>query len=80
MQTHHGWKTGHEVWQQFTQLHPELGYQNGRQQFHNFLRYHRKALVERDAIRRAKGKFWIGHAERFAEAAFELATTGGQHG
>ena len=54
--------------------HPELAYRDGRQQFHNFLRYHRQALVQRDALRRAKGKFWVAHTEPFIEVAFELAT------
>lgn len=80
MSIDHNWRTGHEAWKQFTQVHPELGYRDGPQQFHNFLRYHRDALVQRDALRRAKGKFWIAHTGRFNEAAFELATGGGTHG
>jgi len=78
MQPNHEWVTGHEAWTQFTKIHPELGYRDGFQQFHNFLRYHRDALVKRDALRRAKRKFWIAHTGRFNEAAFELATRGGQ--
>ncbi len=80
MQTEHEWRTGHEAWQQFTKIHPELGYRDGRQHFHNFLRHYRQGLIERDAIRRAKGKFWVAHTGRFIEAAFELSTAGGQHG
>ena len=76
MQTDHQWMTGHQAWKQFTDQHPELGYRDGRQQFHNFLRANRDALVARDALRRAKNKFWIAHTQRFREAAFELATGG----
>jgi hypothetical protein len=74
MQTNHLWITGPEAWAAFANDHPELGYQGGRQQFYNFLRYHRDQLVALDAIRRAKGKFWIAHQQRFSEAAFDLAT------
>ncbi len=70
------WATAPEAWKTFTHQHPELGYRDGRQQFHNFLRRHRDALVHHDAIRRAKGKYWIAHQERFCEVAFELATRG----
>lgn len=75
MQSDSCWAAGPEVWREFTQLHPELCYREGRQQFHNFLRHHRDALVRCDALRRAKGKFWIAHRARFFFAAFELATT-----
>ena len=73
MQTDHQWTTAHEAWRQFTKVHPELAYRDGAQQFYNFLRYHRDALVQQDAIRRARGRFWIAHTERFVAAAFELA-------
>jgi hypothetical protein len=76
MQTDHKWTTGHDAWHLFTLAHPELAYRDGTQQFYNFLRYYRKELVEKDAIRRAKGRFWIAHTDRFNEAAFELATGG----
>ncbi len=79
MHTKHEWVTGHEAWRQFTKIHPELGYREGSQQFHNFLRHYRDGLVKQDALRRAKGKFWVAHTGRFNEAAFELATGGGQH-
>lgn len=74
VQSNQLWATGREAWKDFTQLHPELGYREGSQQFHNFLRYHREALVNCDALRRAKGKFWVAHKERFFTAAFELST------
>jgi hypothetical protein len=76
MQSNHRWITAHEAWKHFTLVHPELAYRNGAQQFYNFLRYHKDALVSRDALRRAKGRFWIAHIDRFTEAAFELATGG----
>jgi hypothetical protein len=68
------WTTGLEAWRRFTKKHPELGYRNGFQQFHNFLRNNRDVLVEHDAIRRAKNKFWVAHVNRFNAIAFELAT------
>ena len=74
MQNNHPWATGPDAWKTFTQQHPELGYRDGRQQFHTFLRYHRDALVRADALRRAKGKFWVAHQSRFCEVAFALAT------
>jgi hypothetical protein len=73
-QTNHNWKVGPEVWAHFIQLHPELGYRPGKWPFHNFLRFHRDALVAKDAIRLAKKRFWIGHIERFAQVAFDCAT------
>lgn len=76
MQMDHQWTTAHDAWKRFTQVHPELAYRDGAQQFYNFMRNHRDALVACDALRRAKGKFWIAHTERFTEAAFELATGG----
>ena len=74
MQTEHGWTTGPDAWKTFTERHPELGYRDGRQQFHNFLRRHREALVKHDALRLAKRRFWVARQERFCELAFELAT------
>ena len=74
MQPSHSWTTGHQAWKKFTQMHPELGYRDGQQQFHNFLRNNRTALVNYDALRRAKGRFWVAHEERFCTLAFELAT------
>jgi len=76
MQIDHQWTTAHDAWRLFTEVHPELAYRGGAQQLYNFLRYHRDALVARDALRRAKGRFWIAHRGRFLEAAFELSTGG----
>lgn len=68
------WKVGPEVWAVFVKNHPELGYRPGRWPFHNFLRFHREALLEHDAIRLAKKRFWIGHVDRFRVVAFACAT------
>lgn len=78
MPTTSEWLTGPEAWSKFVKLHPELGYREGRWPFHNFLRFHREALMAKDAIRRAKRRFWIAHEERFRMAAFDCAT--GQEG
>jgi hypothetical protein len=77
MTSSHSWTTGHNAWSIFTQTHPELGYRDGRQQFYNFLRRNRAALVDYDALRLAKGRFWVAHKERFCRLAFVLAT--GKH-
>lgn len=68
------WRVGPDVWADFTKQHPVLGYQPGKWQFHNFLRSFRDELIEADAIRKAKGRFWIAHSERFAVVAFDCAT------
>jgi len=73
MTTSHDWVTSAQAWQTFVQAHPELGYRDGRWQFHNFLRFHREQLVARDAIRKARNRFWVAHLGRFLEAAFECA-------
>jgi hypothetical protein len=70
----HGWLTGPAAWSYFVQQHPELGYKPGRMNLHNFLRYHRRALLDADAIRLAKRKYWIAHRERFCGVAFACAT------
>ena len=74
MEASHSWTTGHQAWRTFTHMHPELGYRDGPQQFYNFLRNNRPALLNCDAIRRAKGRFWVAHQDRFCTLAFELAT------
>ncbi len=74
MQLRNEWDTGHQVWAEFVERHPELGYRPGKWAFHNFLRYYRQALVDADAIRLAKRKFWVAHRARFLRAAFDLAT------
>lgn len=68
------WSTGPSAWAEFVDRHPELGYRPGRWPFHNFLRYFRHALVRADAIRLAKGRFWIAHRVRFNDAAFACAS------
>ncbi len=68
------WRVGQDVWADFIKQHPELGYQPGKWPFHNFLRFHRGPLLEADAIRKAKGRFWIAHADRFSPVAFDCAT------
>lgn len=74
MQLAHEWLSGADAWKHFAQQHPELGYSSNRMAFYNFLRYHRDRLVETDAIRRAKRRFWVAHAERFGRVAFDCAT------
>lgn len=68
------WRTGPEAWAVFVERHPELGYRPGKWPFHNFLRFHRTRLIEQDAIRLARKRFWIAHSERFCAVAFECAT------
>lgn len=74
MQFVNEWVLASEAWTIFTQQHPELGLKASFWQFHNFLRFHRESLLSRDAIRKARGRWWIAHAERFFEAAFDCAT------
>ena len=66
--------TGPKAWDEFVLRHPELGYKPGRMNFHNFLRQSRGYLLQADAIRFAKNRFWIAHVERFCLCAFEYAT------
>ncbi len=68
------WVPGHSAWTIFTEHHPELGLRAGPWQLHNFLRIHRDALVSCDAIRKARGRHWIAHVDRFVAAAFDCAT------
>jgi hypothetical protein len=68
------WILGHDAWDRFAQRHPELGLKSGPWPFHNFLRIHRQALVACDAIRKARGRWWIAHSARFPAAAFDCAT------
>jgi hypothetical protein len=74
MQTQTGWTTGADAWSAFVERHPELGYKSGRMSFHNFLRNTRSQLLDKDAIRLAKNKFWIAHTDRFCSVAFDCAT------
>lgn len=74
MQSHNEWVLASEAWTIFTQQHPELSLKASFWQFHNFLRLHRVSLLSRDAIRKARGRWWIAHVERFPSAAFDCAT------
>jgi hypothetical protein len=73
MQTN-DWVVASEAWSVLAKHHPELGLKSGFWQFHNFLRIHRNALLACDAIRKARGRHWIAHVDRFVEAAFACAT------
>jgi hypothetical protein len=70
----HQWVAALTAWSAFVANHPELGYSPGKWQFHNFLRFYRDRLVQADAIRLAKRRFWVAHLTRFEEAAFDCAT------
>lgn len=74
MQTQTEWVTSQRAWEQFIYQHPELGYKPGHMNFHNFLRVHRDALKQADAIRLAKRRFWVAHTGRFCQVAFDCAT------
>lgn len=74
METASEWTTGPEAWDQFVKQHPELGYRPGVWPFHNFLRLFRDALLESDALRKAKCRHWIAHRQRFSRVAFDCAT------
>jgi hypothetical protein len=73
-ETSHDWVAALAAWSRFVEEHPELGYRPGKWQFHNFLRLHKAALVDCDAIRLAKRRFWVAHLSRFIAAAFDAAT------
>lgn len=68
------WVVGTSAWAQFAADHVELGYRPGRMNFHNFLRNARSELLNHDAIRRAKNRYWIAHIDRFPAVAFAIAT------
>lgn len=68
------WNTGVAIWNDFTGECQFLSLRPGRWAFHNFLRNHRDAMIQADAIRLAKNRFWIAHRERFMKTAFELLT------
>ena len=68
------WITGVRAWDTFTERHPELGLNKGKWAFHNFLRPYREALVQADAIRMVRNRFWLAHQDRFYETAFDCAT------
>lgn len=68
------WQTGPDAWKEFVLRHPELGLKPGKWRFHNFLRFHKQALLEADAIRLANRRFWVAHVERLCVTAFDCAT------
>lgn len=68
------WTTANEAWRSFVREHPELGYRDGRWPFYNFLRLHKQHLVDADAIRWAKNRFWIANVSRFSSACFDAVT------
>jgi hypothetical protein len=68
------WLTGTQAWDLFVAAHPELGLKPGSWAFHNFLRHHRKTLVEADAIRKARKRFWIANPTRLFPIAFDALT------
>jgi hypothetical protein len=72
------WTTVHEAWTNFNTTNPALGYTDGIWQVHNFLRLFRAELMACDAIRKARGRHWIAHRDRFPAAAFECATSYGK--
>lgn len=74
MTDNNDWQTGLNAWAAFVKQHPELGYRPGKWGFHNFLRHFRDELVQADAIRLAKRRFWVAHAQRFECVGFACAT------
>lgn len=68
------WDRATRTWVLFTERHPELGYSPEFWSMHNFFRRNGESLVNADAIRRAKNRYWIAHTERFIECAFACAT------
>jgi hypothetical protein len=72
------WLTGTQAWNAFVDNHPELGLKSGKWGWHNFLRRHRQALIQADAIRLARRRHWIAHPQRLFPAAFDCATGQGQ--
>lgn len=73
-QVQNEWVVADEGWRNFCATHPELDLRPSKWAFNNFLRSTREKLLDADAIRKAKGKHWIIHTERFDTAAFDLLT------
>ncbi len=71
------WGVGSQIWDEFTAEYQLFKLRQGHWAFHNFLRNYKKPLVEVDAIRLAKRKYWIAHRQRFKDASFALLT--GKH-
>lgn len=65
------WITAAQAWRRFAAEHPELGYRDDKWQLYNFLRVHKNTLIENDAIRWARGRYWIAEYGRFSRACFE---------
>jgi hypothetical protein len=68
------WMTAHEAFAAFCAQHPELGLRPSYWSLHNLLRHHRQPLEAADALRRANGRHWIAHRERFDSVLFDLLT------
>lgn len=68
------WVTAHEGFATFCATHPELGLRPSYWGLHNMLRHHRQVLEAADALRRANGRHWIAHRERFPRTLFDLLT------
>lgn len=68
------WVTAHEGFATFCATHPELGLRPSYWGLHNMLRHHRQPLEAADALRRANGRHWISHRERFPRTLFDLLT------
>ena len=70
----HEWASLESVWHDFVSANPVLDMRPDPWALTNFLRSTREKLVDADAIRKAKGRFWIAHVERFPAVAFALIT------
>jgi len=68
------WDFAIKVYDRFVADHPCLNLSPGKWGYHNFLRRHRSALAEADAIRLANNKHLIAHPPRFYEVAFRALT------
>lgn len=83
MDSKSNWMAAEDVWSAFARDHPILNFPIGRWGLVNFLRSRRcpddptpcrEFLIRADVIRRARGRFWVAHKERFAPVAFDLST------
>lgn len=68
------WLLASDAFDAFRDKHPELALTGGHWGFHNMLRQNRSALEKADAIRKANGRHWIAHVDRFHRALFDLLT------
>ena len=68
------WMLATEAFNAFRDKHPELALTGGHWGFHNMLRQNKARLEKADAIRKANGKHWIAHVDRFHRALFDLLT------